>query len=93
MRKTKIYEVLKTLPKGVLHNVFFDTCEDRAFVFQDIFSIDKLFPSTLMYTLHKILFHLELEQKRKLGDMVGYQWKKEENFIEHKMILLKLFLP
>ena len=32
MRKTKIYEVLKTIPKGVLHNVFFDTCEDREFV-------------------------------------------------------------
>lgn len=32
MRKTKLHEFFKTLPKGVLHNVFFDCCEDRDFV-------------------------------------------------------------
>ena len=31
MRKTKLHEFFKTLPKGVLHNVFFDCCEDRDF--------------------------------------------------------------
>ena len=29
MKTTKLYTALQTLPKGVLHNVFFDTIEDR----------------------------------------------------------------
>jgi hypothetical protein len=32
MKKTKIFEALKTLPKGVQHNVFLDCCEDLDFV-------------------------------------------------------------
>lgn len=32
MKSTRLYKALKTLPKGVLHNVFFDCCEDIDFV-------------------------------------------------------------
>ena len=38
MRATKLYSVLKTLPKGVLHHVHFDCCEDEEFV-KNIFMI------------------------------------------------------
>lgn len=32
IKTTKLYSALQTLPKGVLHNVFFDTIEDKEFV-------------------------------------------------------------
>ena len=38
MRATKLYSALKALPKGVLHHVHFDCCEDEEFV-KNIFMI------------------------------------------------------
>lgn len=38
MKETQLYKSLKTLPKGVLHNVFFECCEDTDFVLLPLLS-------------------------------------------------------
>ena len=92
MRKLKLYEIIKTLPKGVLHNVFFDTCEDRNFVVVPLFSTDKLLPNIPMSTSLKILLPLELVPRKKQMDMDGSRWNLPENVTKMRMILLRLCL-
>lgn len=87
MKKSNLYTAFKTLPKGVLHNVFFDCCEDRDFVLFDSYSSEMLLPTILMSMLLKISFPSELETKTKPNAMAGSPWKKQRKCINLLMTL------
>lgn len=49
MRSSELYEILKDVPKGVLHHDHFDCNEDEDFVLFNLFSIDSILSLILTY--------------------------------------------
>jgi len=90
MRESKLFQTLKTLPKGVLHNVFFDCCEDLEFVHIFLwFSIKITLPMTPMFMSLKTLFHFGSGLRNRLKGMDGFLWQKRGLCTRMMMILLR----
>lgn len=71
MRSSELYEILKDIPKGVLHHDHFDCNEDEDFVLFYLYSIDNTLSLIQIFTFQLIKKPLKLDQKNKHKMRVG----------------------